>query len=235
MCTVTFIPTPEKVFITSNRDESPGRQSAGLISLHPPDKNIIHYPLDETSGGSWIALSDSGRAVCLLNGGFQPFHPDPPYRQSRGLVVLDAALEPEDADFLESYDLNRIAPFTLLVYENKILRQLVWDGDQRHITELPSDLAQIWSSVTLYPEDVRQRRKASFEKWLIETPSYNRESIIEFHQQTNGDPQNDFIMNRNEIVKTLSITNIILKENAASILHLGLEKQTREEIMVKYE
>jgi hypothetical protein len=235
MCTVTFIPAAQHFFITSNRDESPGRQSSGLISTHSREWNAIHFPIDELSGGSWIALADSGKAVCLLNGGFEPFIPEPPYRLSRGQVVIETASATNTRLFLEEFDLDRIAPFTLLVFEQQSLMQLVWDGKEKHFTALPTDQPQIWSSVTLYPRHVREWRKSLFEKWLAERDSFDRESIIAFHQMANGDPGNDFIMNRNDVVKTLSVTSIALKENAGSILHLSLDRDTREEIMIRYD
>jgi len=235
MCTVTFIPQPGVCFITSNRDESPMRPSHGLISKHQPEHNAIYYPLDQDSGGSWIALADTGRAVCLLNGGYSPFIPNPPYRMSRGQVVIDAVKTDDANGYVENYDFDGIAPFTLLIYEKDHFTQLVWDGQEKHLSQLLVDQPQIWSSATLYPPHVRTWRKSLFEKWLSETNSYDRESIIHFHQMTNGDPDNDFIMNRNDTVKTLSITNIILRENSGSIVHLELDKDTREEILIHYE
>jgi uncharacterized protein with NRDE domain len=234
MCTVTFIPFKDKIFITSNRDESPERKAKGLTSLHPPGKNIIHYPLDDLSGGSWIALSDEGRAVCLLNGAYESFTPNPPYRQSRGQVVIDAVHEVEIRDFLENYPFEGIAPFTILIFEKNVFFQLVWDGEKKQISELSIEEPQIWSSATLYPLHIRNWRKSLFEKWLNENQEINRESIIQFHQMANGDPDNDFIMNRNDIVKTLSITSIELRPRSASILHLELDPSVREEILVKY-
>jgi hypothetical protein len=133
---------------------------------------------------------------------------------------------------LEDYDFDGIAPFTLLVYESDRFTELVWDGSQKHLRPLSIDQPQIWSSATLYPPHVRAWRKSLFEKWLDETSVYDRESIIAFHQMANGDPDNDFIMNRNELVKTLSITSIMLSENSGSVVHLQLDKNTREEILI---
>ena len=235
MCTVTFIPFKNSFFITSNRDESPDRQAVGIKSFHSGESNTIHFPLDETSGGSWIALSDEGRAVCLLNGGFESFIPNPPYRMSRGQVVIAAAKENDVDQFITKFELKDIAPFTLVIFEKQSLVQLVWDGEQKHILSLPSGLPHIWSSATLYPLHVREWRKSLFVKWMNENNEYNRESIIAFHQMANGDPDNGFVMNRNEIVKTLSVTSIVLRKNSGSILHLDLDRSTREEIMVHYD
>jgi hypothetical protein len=235
MCTVTFIQQGNTTFITSNRDESPGRQSTGLISTHSREWNAIHYPLDELSGGSWIALADSGRAVCLLNGGFEPFIPYPPYSMSRGQVVIEVAKTNDTLSFLHDFTLEGIAPFTLLVFEQGSLTQLVWDGVQKHFTTPPIDQPHIWSSVTLYPQHVREWRKSLFEKWLSQHETFDQESIIGFHQMANGDPDNDFVMNRNDKVRTLSITSITLDENSGSMVHLSLDRETREEILIRYD
>ena len=235
MCTVTFIPFQGVQYITSNRDESPVRRSHGLISQHQPEHHTIYFPLDQNSGGSWIALSDSGRAVCLLNGGYKPFVPDPPYRMSRGQVVIDAIRANDIKRYAEDSDFHRIAPFTLLLYEKGQFLQVVWDSHKKEISSLRSDEPRIWSSATLYSPEVREWRKSLFEKWLNDTNSIDIESIFQFHRMANGDPANDFIMNRNNEVQTLSITNIILKENSGSITHLELDKDLREEILIRYE
>ncbi|MEO5905691.1 MAG: NRDE family protein [Saprospiraceae bacterium] len=235
MCTVTFIPIANSVFLTSNRDESPSRRASGLTSFHAPDKNVIHYPLDADSGGTWIAYSDSGRIVCLLNGAFEPFKPDPPYRQSRGQVVIEAASEPEIDLFLQEYSFHRIAPFTLLIYEQDRFKQLTWDGENKHLKFLSAKEPQIWSSVTLYSPEVRAWRKSLFEKWLAGKTNFDREEIMQFHQMTHGLPGNDFVMNRNEVVKTLSITSIVLNEKSGSLLHVELDTNVREEIFVRYD
>src|SRR5687768_5399422 len=136
MYTVTFIPFRDSFFITSNRDESPGRKAKELTSWHLTGDTIIHFPLDEASGGSWIAMSDKGRAVCLLNGAFEAFVPEPSYRISRGRVVVHATLDPDITAFIHSYDLEGIAPFTLLIFEKEKFVQLIWDGTQRHVHDL---------------------------------------------------------------------------------------------------
>jgi hypothetical protein len=232
MCTVTYIPHQEHIFITANRDESPGRQSTGLYTLKLSDQHDIHFPLDEASRGSWIALAETGRAVCLLNGALEPFIPLPSYRQSRGQVVVDAAASDDVDNFVHDYPLFGIAPFTLLQYAQGTLTELLWDGAHRTVTMLDPAQPRIWSSATLYPPDVRKWRSDFFNSWIQSTETIDRESIIGFHQQKRGDGQNDFIMNRNEIVKTLSVTSIQLGTSSGSILHLDLDRHHGEEIRI---
>jgi len=221
--------------LTSNRDESPSRQSEGLTSTHQPDQYSIYFPLDKDSGGSWVALSETGRAACLLNGGYESFIPNPPYRMSRGQVVMDAIKAENAFTFVETYDFDRIAPFTLLIDEKDTFTELVWDGVEKHICSLPTDKPHIWSSATLYPPEVRAWRKSLFEKWISEQKSFDIESIIQFHRMANGDEENGFVMNRNEIVRTLSITNIALDAHKGSMIHVRLDKERREEINIHIE
>ncbi|HZV70976.1 MAG TPA: NRDE family protein [Saprospiraceae bacterium] len=235
MCTVTYIPFQGIRFLTSNRDESPSRQSQGLISTHQPDQHSIYFPLDKDSGGSWIALSETGRAVCLLNGGYESFIPNPPYRMSRGQVVMDAVKAEDAFVYVETYDFTGIAPFTLLINEKDAFAELVWDGDEKHIRSLPTDKPQIWSSTTLYPPDVRAWRKSLFEKWISEKEFFESESIIQFHKMANGDQEYGFVMNRNEVVRTLSITNIAVDDIKGSMVHVRLDKDMREEIQIHIE
>jgi hypothetical protein len=234
MCTVTFLRAGGQTFITSNRDESPGRRATGLVSAHQPDGTQYWFPLDASSGGSWIALSGSGRAVCLLNGGYEPFVPDPPYRMSRGLVVTEAILAPDADVFLHDQPLTGIAPFTLLIYESDRLQSLVWTGTRRDVLEHAAWDADIWSSVTLYPEPVRMRRRALFEHWLAQHPAFDRDAIIDFHRTGGEDPENDFVMNRGDLVKTLSVTSIVLGAGTGSILHLDLEADLQEEVSFRH-
>lgn len=84
MCTVSFLPKGGNDFIiTSNRDEKENRE----IALSP--KKYIHqhlkivYPQDTKAKGTWIAMSENGFTICLLNGGFMPHKSNPPYRKSR--------------------------------------------------------------------------------------------------------------------------------------------------------
>ncbi len=234
MCTLTYLRSGEKTYLTSNRDEAPGRRATGLFSDHRPDGTQYWFPLDEMSGGSWIALSNSGRAVCLLNGGYEPFIPAPPYRMSRGLVVRDAILAPEIDAFLHDYPLDGIAPFTLLIYEQDSLRSLVWTGTQRDILDHAVWDANIWSSVTLYPEPVRMRRRALFEHWLAHHPVFDRDAIIDFHRSGGEDTENGFIMDRGGIVKTLSVTSLELTPTSGSIRHLDLGANVQEEISFRH-
>ncbi|MEO0339976.1 MAG: NRDE family protein, partial [Bacteroidota bacterium] len=89
MCTVTFIPQQGQDFIlSSNRDEQASRSPQGLSRIDQFQKELL-FPRDTEAGGTWIAASNKDQVVCLLNGAFELHHRQPPYRKSRGIMVLE--------------------------------------------------------------------------------------------------------------------------------------------------
>src|SRR5688500_10833072 len=89
MCTVTFIPSKQGMFLTSNRDEKNLRASAVYPAVYEFSSGKTIFPKDADAGGTWIAVHQNGNAIVLLNGGLFKHIPAPPYRKSRGLIVLD--------------------------------------------------------------------------------------------------------------------------------------------------
>jgi len=221
MCTVSYLPIPAGGFIvTSNRDETPSRNAIGLKHEASGDQTLV-FPVDPAAGGSWFAASDQGRVACLLNGAFEPFSPDPRYTYSRGQILLDATRQPEP-DFKHAL-LSKTAPFTLVLADMGKLRELIWDGADLHSRLLDPSNPAFWSSVTLYPQDVRQWRRSRFDAWLEQHPGYAQDDIIEFHRYGSPDDTwNGFVMNRDERVRTLSITSAERQQEAVSICHADL-------------
>ena len=222
MCTVTFIPVKEKIFITSNRDEKQCRLSAIPPSVYRFSSGKILFPKDSNAGGSWFAVHENGNAIVLLNGGWEKHEPRLAYKKSRGLVLLDLIDSEKPFHRFLKYDLENIEPFTAIIWENGYLYEARWDGIQKYPDQLNGKLAHIWSSVTLYDEDARDRRKSWFARWLQENPEPMRDAILHFHQFSGeGDPQNDLMMNRNDIVFTVSITSVALAEGNASMKYIS--------------
>jgi len=171
----------------------------------------ILFPKDGKAGGTWIALHNNGNAMVLLNGAKEKHHHNPPYKKSRGLVFLDIF----DASFpsmhFKKTNLDNIEPFTLVIWDKNQLFEAIWDGKNACIEEIDPTLPYIWSSVTLYDKEVREKREEWFNIWLEESSSRTIESILDFHRfGGEGDEQIDLRMNRNGLLKTVSITGIEL-------------------------
>lgn len=233
MCTLTYIPHSNKDFVfTTNRDEDPRR-----IAI-PPDhyiqNNILGlYPKDEAGSGTWMYCSNE-LSVCLLNGAFVKHKHDPPYRMSRGVVVLEFAKFRNTIDFTLQYDLSNIEPFTMVVIRHSddiTMEEIRWDGSSIHYKSLDPNLLHIWSSSTLYDVKAKEMRQRWFKEW-IKKNKYTPVDILEFHKDAGkGDDYNGLIMNRKDLVRTTSITQII-KEN--SILKMRYEDLKKEKVTEKY-
>ena len=235
MCTVTYLPTGKDAFIlTSNRDES------SIRPTHPPtiaevDGLQLLFPKDTFAGGSWICLSDQNRMVNLLNGAFEKHEWNPPYRKSRGLVLLDIFKYSKPDQFISEYDLDGIEPFTMVIYDQGNLSEFRWDGKERSLKSKSPDQPHIWSSASLYPKHVREKRKEWFETWLKGRKQYDSEEILHFHKHGGeGDKENDLIMNRYNMVQTVSITSIIKEPGNATMIYNDLIKNTAIKASIKF-
>lgn len=215
----------DKFILTSNRDESPLRAT---IQLTHAKQGSLLYPKDLSAGGTWICVSNDNRLVCLLNGAFEKHKRKDSYRRSRGLVVTDFFDMPTQ-DFFDNYDLTDIEPFTMVIYDNKKLYELRRDDSQTHINVLDIQQPYIWSSSTLYPVDIRAERRAWFEAWLTKQKEYTVAGIRELHKKGGkGDIRNDFFMNRDGIVQTVSITSVIKDIEVATLIYEDMNTGVQE-------
>lgn len=212
MCTVTYIPNKEGYLLTSNRDEKLDREPATQPIYKRVGEYLLLFPKDPLAGGTWIAQSDSGTTACLLNGAIEKHLSRPPYRKSRGIVVLDLFRYDSLAHFSREYNFNGIEPFTLVLLENEIqtmLSELIWTGEKVIINRLPAEEPRIWSSVTLYNENVRQDRRKWFANWLDKHASIKFEGVLTFHEFGGlGKMDEIFNMKKDGIWMTKSITQV---------------------------
>ncbi|RYY17330.1 MAG: hypothetical protein EOO04_25575 [Chitinophagaceae bacterium] len=224
MCTVTFIPSEHSVILTSNRDEKQIRATAEYPAVFEFDSGKILFPKDADAGGTWIAVHENGNAIVLLNGGIIKHIPKPPYRKSRGLIVLDILDSQKPFQAFRTMSLDNIEPFTLIICDQGILYECRWDGENRHILKPDPREPHIWSSVTLYSPDVIAKREGWFRKWLKENNSPTQEDILLFHQFTgDGDAHNDLLMNRDGETFTVSITSLKLDRSVTRVTYLDLK------------
>ena len=234
MCTVTYIPTSEKKFITSNRDEKTFRKKALPPQPYLHDQVRLIYPKDGDAGGSWIALNENGNVAVLLNGGFEKHVSKPPYRKSRGLVFLDIIKHATPAKYFLDVDLFKIEPFTVIILGQSKLFECRWTGDKKFCKELDPLKLYIWSSVTLYDEDVRKKREQWFKQWLNKNPSPDQNDILKFHQFAgDGNKDTDLLMKRGELYHTVSITSIELESKSRRICYYDLSSDEMHHLQTK--
>ena len=211
MCTVSFVPLNSQEFIlTSNRDETVARGLASAPTIIEKKNYKIGCPVDPLASGTWIAASDYGDVLCLLNGAFGRHRRKLPYRMSRGLVVLDYFEMGNPEEFNRSYDLTNIEPFTLvMVHRGSSLQlfELKWDGNQKFFTPLNENEFHLWSSPTLYHDEIAEEKKAAFKAKLNNESQLTAETLINIHRNFLYE---DWVKppERVEVVSTLSITSV---------------------------
>ena len=210
MCTVTYIPTSDGFVFTSNRDEHPERETKEP-KYYSEEGVDLFYPKDLKAGGTWIGLSQKNRLVCLLNGGFVYHDPQLKFPKSRGVIVKDLLKADVVLDTMESLNLEGFAPFTLLVVDWTVKLQVIqftWCRQKKHIDILDADLPAIWSSSTLYTDQMKQDREAWFKGFFGTTTQFNAKQILMFHQNENLGCSQTSVKMKRDLVETVSTTQV---------------------------
>lgn len=221
MCTLTYIPNNNQGFIlTSNRDESVLREPALPPSIYEHNNIQLMYPKDPQGGGTWILSSSNQFTLCLLNGAFDRHIPNPPYRQSRGLVVTQFFDYNDVERFVAEYPFAGIEPFTLVIIHKQTainIHEVRWDGTTVHLKTIEGTKPQIWSSATLYEPEVIAARKKWFDEFVLIHPQL--QDMQRFHHfGGSGNAAVDVLINKGTILRTISITAIEANEER-TIMH----------------
>lgn len=225
MCILTYIPTAQGYIITSNRDEATARTAAIPPQIYEVNDKRLYFPKDPQGGGSWIA-TDGKTTVCLLNGGYKNHVRKLPYRQSRGLVVTGFFRFGSVEEFCENYLFEGIEPFTLVIFEQQKskIKEIRWTGDKADLNRFDAAIPQIWSSATLYSDEIIAERQVWFSTFLKEKETTS-ESILHFHHfGGKGDEQNDIKMNRAGVLKTVAITQFEIQADSFLIKYEDLQE-----------
>lgn len=219
MCTVTYIPKDNGDFIlTQNRDEDIKR----AIATPPIERSIDGvkhlFPIDPQGGGTWIGTSETGRFASLLNGGSEAYNYNPPYRHSRGKVILDYFNFPNFDSFYNTYNFKELEPFTLLIIEADLMFELIVNESNVRLKELDKKKPFIYSSSTLYTDVSIEERRLVFFEWYYKSQKISQQDALNFHHQFLFEKEKDkskilgdFILN------TVSITSIYKTFDMAEI------------------
>jgi Transport and Golgi organisation 2 len=213
MCTLTYFQTDKSSFIiTSNRDEAINRKKASHPKWVKRVSIDLLMPVDGEARGSWIAVSKTGRIAVLLNGAFEKHKHNPPYKLSRGIVLVQSFAFEYPTEFAIQYDFEGIEPFTMVIFDvlpEKRIYQIIWNGNHCSIIRIDAGISHIWSSTMLYPEAIRKKSGQLFRGFIEKNSPINRRKLLEFNRselysekiKRDGD-------NKNLKLETLSISSI---------------------------
>ena len=222
MCTVTYIPNSEGCIITSNRDEKITRKRAISPQEYTIEGKKITFPKDPNAGGTWIA-HDLNKIIVLLNGGAEKHISKNNYRKSRGLIVLDLMVSDNALEHWNTIDLTDIEPFTIVCFENNNLIQLQWNEVEKTKQVFDAEKPHIWSSSTLYSEEIRLQRENWFHSFMINKANPSPDEILYFHQFTESENKEFGLqINRDNVLKTISITQCEVVNNSIKMNYLDL-------------
>jgi len=223
MCTVTFVPLKNGFVLTSNRDEKIARPTVSP-KIYGENGIKLLYPKDEKAGGTWIVAKNDGTCIVLLNGAFENHHKKPDYAKSRGVILMEMIKAPKPMSYFSSINLKGVEPFTLIVFQNNKLVELKWDEKEKYAIPHSILASHIWSSSTLYNQEQRTLRKQWFEDFMQQNNNLSSEKVLSFHKNTQ--PENaefGLVINRDEITKTLSITQLLTQNNLVEMTYVDME------------
>ncbi len=210
MCIVSIFSDEKGNFIlTQNRDETNLRPTSDKIETRKMNGLDFTGPIDLVSGGTWIYYAEK-YVVCILNGAYKKHLHKPPYRMSRGLIILELLNYDSIDEFVNKIELNGIEPFTMIMidkvkHEKKIL---VWDETKKYKEDVSKENLIVRSSSTLYTKEEKQKHKQFF----LNLNSYNPEEIFKLQDKIKMPENNKF-----PTVMTTSITQITQSQNQITL------------------
>ena len=223
MCTVSFVHSNGKIIITSNRDEKVIRPNAIEPKNYLINNKKIIFPKDQKAGGTWYAVDEHSNVLVLLNGADEKHIVSGNYKKSRGLIVLEIIGTESPFETWKTIDLDNIEPFTLVLFENHKLYQLRWNGEVKKVLGLDPNQNHIWSSSTLYSKEIREKRASWFTTFLDTKPEVTETELFNFHRYTEEkNAEHGLVINRGDVLKTLSITQAVIDKNKVAIFHHDL-------------
>lgn len=210
MCTLTYLLNDNGYELFFNRDE----QRSRLPAIPPAVDQTLNaiYPVDPQGQGTWIAVSQQGLTLALLNYYQAPLNSHH-HIVSRGQLILSLLKTKQDIlAQLKSMDLHVYQPFQLCVFPNNLSkanrtmysvkwtgRELILDGFSLPVTSSSIDFA-----------DVSQKRSQQFTR-LVDANQPSSEQLKNYHFSTDAIGKHSVNMNR-EDAQTVSIAHISVND-----------------------
>lgn len=232
MCTVSFVPLQNGFILTSNRDEKIYRHTIAP-KVYSENNIKLLYPKDEKAGGTWIVAKEDGTTIVLLNGAFVNHQKKENYSRSRGVILMEIIQAKQPLLHFQEMNLDNVEPFTLIIFQNNVLTEVKWDEVEKHVFNKSIKKPHIWSSATLYNRIQRTMRKQWFEDFCRYNMPLSIDKILSFHTHTQViNTEYGLVINREDKTKTVSITQLLLKNDKLEMTYINrISNTTIEKIM----
>ena len=220
MCSVSFVPLEDGFLLTSNRDEKSYRPTIEPKIYFENGVELL-YPKDEKAGGTWIVAKEDGTCIVLLNGAFENHQKKDDYIKSRGIVLKEIITAEDPKFYFSEMNLKQVEPFTLIIFHNTQLMEVKWDGVEKHIIPKLIKQPHFWSSATLYNQSQQHIRNQWFEDFCNVKSRLTIDNILSFHSNTQSEnTEFGLVINREDKTQTVSITQLVLKNNKIEMTYI---------------
>jgi hypothetical protein len=219
MCILSIIKSEQGIVITSNRDEQRSRKNSLAPEIIDLGERKAIIARDAQAQGTWLLTDNLGRTVVLLNGAFESHIPIPPYRESRGIILMNLFQEENFKSAFLFYNLENIEPFQVIYLDPVQAFHCVWDGDQKHLFVVDLSTPQVFFSPTLYTKEQQLEKRNHFFKTLAEIDAIDSTQLLKIHSNQNINSLDlSFFMSR-EHQTTKSVSQVELHSTQSRYVH----------------
>ena len=135
---------------------------------------------------------------------------------------------PSAEHFYQEHDFSAYEPFTLIVYEQQRLYQIVHNPSETFITEMDAREHQIWSSTKLYNSNTRAERSSNFRHWLATKPVLSAQALRDFHLRGSNQMNfQGFKLKIDNLIETVSLTQVSCQAEGSQMHYANLLANTQ--------
>ncbi len=238
MCTVTLIALREApgaafdatagaaptVRLACNRDELRTRPPSLPPVVRACGAGRALMPIDPTSGGTWVGVSDAGLAATLLNVYSEPARATPAKAglRSRGALVpavLECGSMTQAVDVAASIRPREYPPFRLVMLTIDTVAELRSDGATLRLTVEPRDAApRLYTSSGLGDQQVEAPRRELFDT-MFASPGDRVAQQEAFHRHSWPDRRHLSVCMERADARTVSYTWVAIEPERVALAH----------------
>lgn len=213
MCTLSIFAIDDTFILTMNRDEARNRAEANQIKQKTNPHTTAYYPVDKSSGGSWLGFNDYGISLALLNRYHETHHND---AISRGLIIPQLLAYDNLTDIRQTLHTilrQKHNPFDLIFADTNEIIKFSWNGLQLNQLKITTTEPYMLSSSSVATDKVLSIRAKKFQTYTNEHQRPHAQDILkDLHlQHQASDASSSIFMSRAD-THTKSISQIIINK-----------------------